>query len=246
MKKNKNKGDTLSIIYLIRHAQASFGQPDYDQLSDIGHLQAAALSDHLEQRGISFNAIYSGTQRRHEQTLAAFRNHESAAGRQCPPVTATGAFNEYDSEAILKTLIPQMIEKNPDFEVEVNGMIRDKRSFQKVYEQVMLKWILSDHSINGLETWRTYRERVISGLQMVMDQQGAGKNVAVFTSGGAISVCVQKALHLSDELALNLTWQIMNASITRLKYSGSRVVLFGFNDAAHLEVKKNNRMITYR
>ena len=139
-----------------------------------------------------------------------------------------------------------MIEKNPDFEADVNGMIKDKRSFQKVYEQVMLKWILSDHSINGLETWRTYRERVISGLQMMMDQQGAGKKVAVFTSGGAISVCVQKALHLSDEHALNLTWQIMNASVTRLKYSGSRVMLFGFNDVAHLEVKKDNRMITYR
>ena len=236
----------MSIIYLIRHAQASFGQPDYDRLSEAGHLQAAALADHLEQRGIAFHAIYSGSQRRHEQTLAAFRNHESAAGRQCPVATATEAFNEYDSEAILKTLIPLMIEQNPDFEAEVNGMIRDKRSFQKVYEQVMLKWILSGHSINGLETWKTYSDRVISGLQTVMDQQGGGKHVAVFTSGGAISVCVQKALQLSDKHALNLTWQIMNASITRLKYSGSRIMLFGFNDAAYLETKKDDRFITYR
>ncbi|MDO9263783.1 MAG: histidine phosphatase family protein [Desulfosalsimonadaceae bacterium] len=236
----------MSIIYLIRHAQASFGQADYDRLSDIGHLQAAALADHLEQRGITFHAIYSGSQRRHGQTLAAFQAHLSGAGRPCPPVTATEAFNEYDSEAILRTLIPLMIEQNPGFETEVNGMITDKRSFQKVYEQVMLKWILNDRLINGLETWKTYSERVISGLQAVMDHQGAGKNVAAFTSGGAISVCVQKALQLSDRHALNLTWQIMNASITRLKYSGSRLMLFGFNDAAYLELKKDDRLITYR
>jgi broad specificity phosphatase PhoE len=236
----------VSIIYLIRHAQASFGEPNYDRLSDVGHRQATALADHLEQRGITFDAIYSGSQHRHEQTLAALQARLFAAGKPCPPVTTTEAFNEYDSEAILKTLIPLMIEKNPDFETEVNHMIRDKRSFQKVYEQVMLKWVESEHSINGLKTWKTYGERVISGLQAVMDQQGAGKNVAVFTSGGAISVCVQKALHLSDTLALNLTWQIMNASITRLKYAGSRIMLFGFNDVAHLEAKKDDRLITYR
>ncbi|MFZ2807543.1 MAG: histidine phosphatase family protein [Desulfosalsimonadaceae bacterium] len=236
----------MSIIYLIRHAQASFGQPNYDRLSEVGHLQAAALADHLEQRGITFHAIYSGSQRRHEQTLAAFQAHLSAAGHPCPPVTATEAFNEYDSEAILKTLIPLMIGKNPGFETQVNHMFTDKRSFQKVYEKVMREWILSDRPVNGLTTWKTYSDRVISGLQAVMDQQGAGKNVAVFTSGGAISVCVQKALHLSDAHALNLTWQIMNASLTRLKYSGSRIMLFGFNDAAYLELKKDARLITYR
>ena len=236
----------MSIIYLIRHAQASFGEPEYDRLSEAGHRQAAVLADHLEQRGIVFDAIYSGSQRRHKQTLDAFQSHLSAAGRPCPKVLETGAFDEYDSEAILRVLIPLMIEKNPDFETQVNRMIRDKRSFQRVFEQVMLKWVRSECPISGLETWKTYNERVVSGLQALMDQEGAGKHVAVFTSGGAISVCVQKALHLSDALSLNLAWQIMNASITRLKYSGGRIMLFGFNDVAHLEVRKDEQLLTYR
>lgn len=236
----------MSIIYLIRHAQASFGSADYDRLSETGHRQAAILADHLEDRGVQFDAIYSGGQRRHEQTLAALEAKLSAAGSPRPPVTATPAFNEYDSEAILRTLIPLMIAEQPGFESDVSRMIRDKRSFQKVFEQVMLKWVGAEYPVNGLETWKTYRDRVISGLQALMDREGAGKQVAVFTSGGAISVCVQKALHLTDALSLNLAWQIMNASITRLKYSGGRFMLFGFNEVAHLEVKKDGRLLTYR
>ena len=33
----------MSVIYLIRHGQASFGQQNYDQLSEVGHQQAVAL-----------------------------------------------------------------------------------------------------------------------------------------------------------------------------------------------------------
>jgi len=236
----------VSIIYLIRHAQASFGSPDYDQLSEIGRRQAAILANHLEERGVQFDAIYSGGQRRHEQTLAALEARLSAAGIPWPPVTATPAFNEYDSEAILKTLIPLMISERPGFENDVSRMVQDKRSFQKVFGQVMLKWVEDEYPVNGLETWKTYGDRVMSGLEALMDREGAGKQVAVFTSGGAISVCVQKALHLTDTLSLNLAWQIMNTSITRLKYSGSRLMLFGFNEVAHLEVKKDARLLTYR
>lgn len=236
----------MSIIYLIRHAQASFGSPDYDQLSETGHRQATVLADHLEDRGVKFDAIYSGGQRRHEQTLAAFQAKLSAVGSPCPPVTATPAFNEYDSEAILRTLIPLMICERPDFERDVNQMVRDKRSFQKVFEQVMLKWVGGGHPVNGLETWKAYGDRVMSGLEALMDREGAGKQVAVFTSGGAISACVQKALHITDALSLNLAWQIMNASITRLKYAGGRLMLFGFNDVAHLEIQKDKQLLTYR
>jgi broad specificity phosphatase PhoE len=240
------KGVTVSIIYLIRHAQASFGSPDYDRLSETGHRQAVVLADHLKDRGVQFDAIYSGGQRRHEQTLAAFQARLSAAGSPCPPVTATPAFNEYDSETILRTLIPLMISERPEFESDVSQMVQDKRLFQKVFEQVMLKWVEGEHPVNGLETWKTYGDRVMTALETLMDREGAGKHVAVFTSGGAISVCVQKALHLTDALSLNLAWQIMNTSITRLKYSGGRLMLFGFNDVAHLEAKKEERLLTYR
>lgn len=70
--------------------------------------------------------------------------------------------------------------------------------------------------------------------------------MAIFTSGGPISVCVQQALNLSDDHTLQITWQIMNASVTRLKYSSNRLMLFGFNDVTHLELQKDAHLLTYR
>jgi broad specificity phosphatase PhoE len=236
----------MSILYLIRHAQASFGRKNYDRLSTTGLEQARISAGHLNDLNLEFNAIYSGTQVRHEQTLAAYLEKVTRPDAAAPPVHKTDAFNEYDSENILKTLIPEMIRQEPAFEADVLHMMEDRRAFQNVYEKIMRQWMRRRHPIQHLETWETYSRRVTDGLFRITAAHGSGSKVAVFTSGGPIAVCVQKALDLSDEKTLELTWQIMNASITRLKYSGDRIMLSGFNNVTHLELKKDARLLTYR
>ena len=134
----------------------------------------------------------------------------------------------------------------PAFETDVCQMMADRRTFQKVYEKIMRLWISTRGPVYGLENWEAYSNRVTDGLSRIMATQGSGKTIAVFTSGGPISVCVQKALDLSDEKTLELTWQIMNASVTRLKYSGERLMLAGFNDVTHLEIHQTSDLITFR
>ena len=236
----------MSILYLIRHAQASFGQENYDCLSNLGQQQATILAGHFQNLGLEFDAVYSGSQVRHEQTADACRDNADTAENQFPAVIKMDAFNEYDSENILKTLIPEMIREEPAFESEVAAMMQDKRSFQQVYEKIMRRWVNSKQPIEQLETWKSYSHRVTAGLQKIMTAEGSKKKVAVFTSGGPISVCVQKALNLSDDHTLQITWQIMNASVTRLKYSGNRLMLFGFNDVTHLELQKDAQLLTHR
>ncbi len=161
-------------------------------------------------------------------------------------VNTTDAFNEYDSENILKTLIPEVIKEKPAFEADVAAMLQSRQAFQKVYEKIMRLWMSQETPFRNLETWKTYSDRVHTGLQTIIDSAGSGKKIALVTSGGPISVCVQKALKLSNENTLQLTWQIMNASVTRLIFSGHRLMLSGFNDVTHLELKKDSNLITYR
>jgi len=68
----------------------------------------------------------------------------------------------------------------------------------------------------------------------------------VFTSGGPISATVQAALGLTDEKTMEVSWQIMNASVTRFKYSGKKIGLAGFNDISHLELENDSELLTYR
>jgi broad specificity phosphatase PhoE len=236
----------MSTLYLIRHAQASFGKADYDCLSDLGQSQSEILARHFLNLDLEFDVIYSGSLLRHEQTLTAYLDLLAGSGKKIPSVHKKEAFNEYDSENILKTLIPEAIRQEPEFEADVSAMLQSRRTFQKVYEKIMRNWMRKDTPLKNLETWKTYSDHVSAGLQTIISTEGSGKKIALITSGGPISVCVQQALNLSNENTLQLTWQIMNASVTRLIFTGQRLMLSGFNDVAHLELKKDAKLITYR
>jgi broad specificity phosphatase PhoE len=54
----------LGDLYVIRHAQASFGQDDYDRLSELGFRQARLLEAFFNRIGTRFQAIYSGSLKR--------------------------------------------------------------------------------------------------------------------------------------------------------------------------------------
>ena len=51
----------MGELYLIRHAQASFGAEDYDKLSVLGHEQSVALGNALSQHGVMPEAWVTGT-----------------------------------------------------------------------------------------------------------------------------------------------------------------------------------------
>jgi phosphohistidine phosphatase SixA len=59
----------MGTIYLIRHAQASFGAADHDRLSEVGLTQAgrSARAGACEPAPRT-DRIVSGTMRRHEET----------------------------------------------------------------------------------------------------------------------------------------------------------------------------------
>src|SRR6218665_2955945 len=60
----------MGILYLGRHGQASLGAADYDQLSPRGQAQALRLGEYWRAQGQTFDAVITGTLRRHRQTLA--------------------------------------------------------------------------------------------------------------------------------------------------------------------------------
>ena len=88
----------MGHLYLVRHAQASFGADDYDQLSPLGMKQSQRLGEYLHGKGLKFDAVYTGTLRRHGQTLQGI-----SEGMQWTPedVQRLPGLNEYDSEAVL-------------------------------------------------------------------------------------------------------------------------------------------------
>ena len=58
----------MSTLLLVRHAQASFFEKNYDQLSPVGEEQGRKLGEYLVKRGQKFDRAYTGPARRHRQT----------------------------------------------------------------------------------------------------------------------------------------------------------------------------------
>lgn len=236
----------MSTVFFIRHGQASFGKANYDALSDLGREQIRALAKHLHGMGVDFNSVYSGTLCRQTESANIFGAVYAAEGHRWPAATELDAFDEYDSENVLKAFVPIMMTEDASFERQVRDMFTDKRAFQQVFEKVMHRFVAETDDMPQVEKWSQFTRRVNSGIDRIMAADGRGKNVAVFTSGGPIAVGVQKTLHLSDMDTMRLNWQIVNASVTRFKCTQDRIMLSSFNIYDYLAGIPGGGWVTYR
>ena len=231
----------MSMLYLIRHGQASFGTADYDRLSELGAQQVRHLREHLEAAEGPLQALFSGRLRRQRETA------QILAGAAAPPVHALEAFDEYDAESILRLHAATTGDGQPPSAAAIAG---DARAFQRRLESAGIAWVEGalDEALGrtGGERWHAFRTRVAAGLENLMQREGRGRRAAVCTSAGVIGAAVGHVLGLADREALRLSWSIHNSSITRLQYDGSRVSLLTFNAVPHLERNDRLSMITYR
>lgn len=236
----------MSDLYMIRHGQASFGEENYDRLSPMGVVQAKIVARHWVRIGRKIDAIYVGGMKRQIDTAGALVSAYKDERMPVPEIIADESFDEYDSASVFEAQLPGMMEENPSISEKLVGIYTDKRAFQLLFEEAMNRWVSGTCDTPGTVTWCDFNGRVIRGVRQIMQTQGAKKRLAVFTSGGPISVAVQEALGLTDEMAMSLSWQIMNASITWFKYNPRGFALAGFNDINHLEMENDPHLLTYR
>lgn len=236
----------MSVLYLVRHGQASFGKDNYDRLSPTGVRQAKILAKHFARTGKIFDAIYSGQMERQLKTaqeLIDFYTKNQMAVTQ--PVISS-VFNEYDSLTVWETQIPLMLEEDPSLSQDLERVPEDGKAFQRIFSKVIFRWISGAYDRPGVPRWRDFKHCIRKGLEEIMVQYGSKKQLVIFTSGGFISVVMQTALGLSDKKAVEISWQIMNASVTRFKYNSQGIVLTGFNEVTHLEMENDIELLTYR
>ena len=236
----------MSEIYLIRHGQASFGEENYDRLSPLGVRQAQCLAKHLAKAGKSFDGVYYGEMERQQNTAREFINHYSSKGLAVIAPLVSKAFNEYDSFAVWQALIPEMLEDEPSIAKDLDKIPGDQKAFQRVFAPLMTRWIEGKYNADGIPRWDDFTRRVKQGIEELTARHGTHKRLVVFTSGGPIAVAVQVVLGLSDKKALEISWQLLNASITRIKYNSRGMMLAGFNEVAHLELAGEEGFLTYR
>jgi broad specificity phosphatase PhoE len=237
----------MSEIFLIRHGQASFGAKVYDELSSTGMRQAGILADHLIAHNVEFDAVYSGSMKRQVDTARAFCERRTGKDKADRRPVVMEAFNEYNARGLLLARI-HFPGRSETFTVDdLSALRRDKHAFQAYFAETVCRWLCGEYDgIDGVEPWKAFCGRVRNGLQQIIDRHGRGQRVAVFTSGGAISVMLKMVLGLSDKRTMETSYQIMNASLTSIKYNATGLALSMFNNTTHLLLERDPGLLTYR
>ncbi len=236
----------MGSIYLIRHGQASFGADDYDVLSPVGVEQAQVLGRHLAELGLTFDRCLSGDLRRQQHTANATFDQYRALGLPVPPLEIDSAFNEFDGEAIIRGLLPDLLGEEPDAVHILRNGAQNRSEFQRIFALIIERWLAGTYDPPGLESWLGFVERVQGGLQRILEAADNSDKIAVFTSGGTITALLHLITRMPVAQAFELNWQIVNTSLNQLKFRGREVVLASFNSHAHLQLLKAPQFITFR
>jgi len=213
----------MARLYLIRHAQASFGADDYDNLSAIGSEQSTHIPKHFQQ---PFQQLYRGSMKRHEQTASiAFKDFES---------TIMDGLNEFDHKNVLAVHRPEINDKAAIMQL-VASQANPKKFLEDEFEMAMVKWI-HNRADGYTEPFANFNERVEDALNNIIQQslQNSTKEIAVVTSGGVISLIVAKLLELPYEKMIPLNLGIVNTSVTCLLFNQHKTSLSYYNNHSHL------------
>jgi broad specificity phosphatase PhoE len=231
----------MGTLFLVRHAQASFLQPNYDKLSTLGEAQSRLLGEYWAQRGVVFDRTCVGPCVRQKNTLNLASDAYNKAGLKFPEPLVLPEFDEYQGEAVLKHCLPGLLESDQkvrDLHASFQsstGAAEKRATFQKLFEAVIGEWVRGEISPPGVETWSEFCSRVNSGLVKFLSEGARRERVAIFSSGGPIAVAMQRALHLSSEKALQVSWMSRNSSWSEFLYSAERFTLSSFNVHEHLD-----------
>ncbi|MEI6803293.1 MAG: histidine phosphatase family protein [Burkholderiales bacterium] len=221
----------MGNLYLVRHGQASFGADDYDQLSDLGTRQCQRLGEYFARKGLQFDAVLTGTLKRHAQSWQALAQ---GANLQLQPLLWEG-LNEYDSEALITAIQTQPLTRpdSPEGYKQHFRLLRD----------ALTQWMNGVVSPRGMPSYNAFVHGVSSALEHVRKQHSG--NVLLVSSGGPIATAVGHVLGLAPETTIELNMRIRNSAVTEFAFTPKRHMLMTYNTLPHLDDAEYASWITY-
>ncbi|MDF1728076.1 MAG: histidine phosphatase family protein [Sulfitobacter sp.] len=215
----------MAELLVIRHGQASFGQENYDVLSDLGHRQSEAVGAILRELDWQPDRIITGTLARQRDTLTAM-------GFVGAPEEHPG-FNEYDFGDLL----------HARFAGQVPDMVRgDRKTHFRALRETVFAW--QDAAFDGAsETYAEFAERVEAARTFATDTQA--RRVLVVSSGGVIGQLTATALGADKRHMMELNLQVKNTAMTRFMFKGPRWSLHEFNATPHFMTPEGAGLLSY-
>ena len=225
----------MGTLYLVRHGQASFGADDYDNLSDelseLGWRQRRRVGEDFRHQGRQFDAILSGTLKRHDQTLAGIQEGMGTAqvAERLP------GLNEYDSAALIEAVHPEPLQRPDTPELY--------RHHFRLLRNALHQWMSGTAAPRNMPSYAGFRKGVVDALERVCQMPDA--QVLLVSSGGPISTAVGHVLSTPPETTIELNFHIRNSAVTEFKVTPKGHRLISYNNLNHLDGPEYRDWVTF-
>jgi broad specificity phosphatase PhoE len=222
----------MGSLHLVRHGQASFGADDYDQLSALGQRQCVRLGEYFRDRGLGFDATFTGTLKRQRQSLQGI---VQGIGGALPAPTELPGLNEYDSHAVVQAIHPEPLGKadTPEAYRQHFRLLRDG----------LAAWMEGRSEPKGMPSYTDFVAGVADALDRV--RSGSSERVLLVSSGGPIATAMGQVLGLAPAVTIELNLRIRNSSVTEFAFTPKRHMLVTYNTLPHLDAPAYADWVTY-
>ncbi|EYC49980.1 phosphoglycerate kinase [Hylemonella gracilis str. Niagara R] len=231
----------MPTLYLVRHGQASFGAADYDRLSELGVRQSELLGQYWRARGRGasphFDAVLTGTLRRHAQTWAGIAHGLGVNPEERDIARAQPWLNEYDSAALLEALgatspMPGAVDTT-----------ESRRAHFRLLRTALLQWAAGAIAPRGMPSHADF----VAGVRAALDhvREHCKGDVLIVSSGGPIATAVAQVLGAPAETSIELNLRLRNSAVTEFDYTPRRLSLVSFNTIPHLDAPGREDWVTY-
>lgn len=225
-------------LLLIRHGQASFGADDYDRLSPVGETQSRVLGTWLAGAQAPPDLVAIGPRQRHRRTAELCLQ---AAGIDVEWLVMDG-LDELDHVEVLARYRPDLADPEA-MRTEMRAAAEPRRAFQRLFAAAIERWIAEGHTGQYTRSWPQFRAATLDALQALAAHPA--RRIWAFTSGGPIAVMVNAVLGAPPARALQLSWPLVNTSMTELRL-GAAASLLSYNNWAHLQTAEHAGLVTLR
>lgn len=216
-------------LILVRHGQASLGTADYDRLSDLGQRQAGQVGRRLAWLLSGQAPLWSGTHRRHHQTVVSM-----APDLQARAVPGLDEFSTFSLVRAAVIRAERLGLHRPD-----DAQLADPRThlprLLEWFPEVLDAWQEGHLAADDVDPWPAFRQRVLSPVAHWQEVIAAGQSVVVVSSAGVISTLVAELSGSGLEYQRRLAVAMYNASVSELYPDGDSWHPGVVNCIEHLE-----------
>ncbi|KHS52777.1 histidine phosphatase family protein [Brevibacterium linens] len=212
----------MSVLYLVRHGQASFGTDDYDRLSDLGKEQSRITGRFLAAQGIEPDRIVHGEMLRQRQTAEGLLEgmglsmdaHVDSGWNEYAAWELTGVLDDVDPRAK-----------------------HDSKIFQGELERGAARWASGEHDEDYTETYKQFTSRVERALDDAVAAMESGQTTIVVSSAGAIAWTAARLIGGGFDQWMAFNRVTINTGITKIITGRGGTSLISFNDHGHQDPK---------